>query len=140
MSAAEQSSGDTVVERPAPAAKVCCQCGKDLNGKKRLRDSRGYWCADCHKADKIATAPKGEKCADCGRIVPPAALSDHEGRQICGVCRNAIKEAALEERRRSPVKSDSFHKEDRRRVYVMVAIFAVLLTIIILRQLHLIGK
>jgi len=136
----EPSSGDTVVEPAAPAAKVCCQCGKDLSGKKRLRDSRGYWCVDCHKADKIANAPKGEKCEDCGRIVAPTALSDFGGRRICGICRNDLKETAREERRLSPVKTDAFQKHDRRRVYVMFGIVAVLVLIIVLRQMHLIGS
>jgi hypothetical protein len=137
--ASEPSSGDTVVEPSGPATKVCCQCGKDLTGKKRLRDSRGYWCVDCHKADKLANAPKGEKCDDCGRIVAPAALSEFEGRRICGICRNDRAEAAREKRRLSPVKTDAYQQLDRRRLYVMFAVFAVLLLIIILRQMHLIG-
>jgi len=140
MNSDEPSSGDTVADRVAPAAKVCCQCGKDLAGKKRLRDSRGYWCPDCHRADKAANAPKGEKCEDCGRIVAPTALSDFGGRRICGICRNELKETAREERRLSPVKTDAYQQHDRRRVYMMFAIFAVLLLIIILRQLHLIGS
>jgi hypothetical protein len=139
ISNGEPSSGDTVVESSIPATKVCCQCGKDLTGKKRLRDSRGYWCVDCHKADKAANAPKGEKCDDCGRIVAPTALSEFEGRRICGICRNDQAEAAREKRRLSPVKTDAYQKLDRRRLIVMFGVFIVLLIIIILRQLHLIG-
>src|SRR5580700_1127770 len=85
---AEDASSDTVVERveESPKAKVCCQCGKDLTGHRRLRDSRGYWCYACHKLDKEANKPKGVACAGCGRIVPEAALGDYEGQQMCGPC------------------------------------------------------
>src|ERR1700722_8324529 len=64
------NSGDTVVERAAvPQAKICCQCGKDLAGHKRLRDSRGYWCFACHKLDQEANKPQGKRCSSCSRKV-----------------------------------------------------------------------
>src|SRR5580700_9897227 len=65
-----EENSDTVVDQvETPKAKVCCQCGKDLTGHRRLRDSRGYWCYACHKLDKEANKPKGEKCEGCSRIV-----------------------------------------------------------------------
>ncbi|MGD0542176.1 MAG: hypothetical protein ABSB33_11710 [Tepidisphaeraceae bacterium] len=134
-----QSSGDTFVEKAVVAAKVCCQCGKDLTGKKRLRDSRGYWCPECHKIDKAAHAPKGVKCADCGRIVNEAGLHDYEGRRICGSCRSELKKLKKEQRRLSPVKTNAYQQQDKRALLGLLAVFAVLLAIIILRQLKLIG-
>jgi len=136
-----QTSGDTVIEKaPAPQAKICCQCGKDLSGKKRLRDSRGYWCYACHKLDQEATKPKGEKCADCGRVVPATALGDFEGRKICGACRNDRKEMAVAERKRSGVSSDSYNQLAKSRLLWMLAFVAVLLVIIILRHFNIIGS
>jgi hypothetical protein len=134
------SSGDTVIERQeAPRPKVCCQCGIDLTGKKRLRDSRGYWCYACHTLDKEANKPKGERCADCGRIVAEAALSEFEGRRICGPCRAERKELAKERRRLSPVKTDAHDRLAKQRLYWLLAILALLIVIIILQRLKIIG-
>jgi hypothetical protein len=139
FSADGQSSGDTFVEKAAVIVKVCCQCGKDLSGKKRLRDSRGYWCPACHKIDRAAHSPSGEKCADCGRIVSEAALSDYEGRQICAPCRTERKRLEKEQRRLSPVKTNAYHQHDKRKLFGLLTVLAVLLLIIILRQLKFIG-
>jgi len=136
-----QTSGDTVIEKaPAPPVKVCCQCGADLAGKKRLRDSRGYWCYACHKLDQEKNKPKGEKCDDCGRIVAVAALSDFEGRKICGICRNDRKEMAEAQRRRSGISSAHYDQLDKKRLLWMLAIVAVLVGIIILRHFGIIGS
>jgi hypothetical protein len=110
-----------------------------LTGKKRLRDSRGYWCYACHKLDKEANKPKGERCDDCGRIVAEAALSEFEGRRICGACRAERKDLARERRRFSPVKTDAHDKLAKQRVYWLFAVLAVLAVIVILRQLKIIG-
>ena len=138
----EDASGDTVVERveETPKAKVCCQCGKDLTGHRRLRDSRGYWCYACHKLDKEANKPKGVACADCGRIVPEAALSEYEGLQICGACRAERKELSREQRRLSPVKTTAHDEMAKRRLYWVLGVVAVLLIIILLRTFRIIGS
>ncbi len=107
--------------------------------EEALRDSRGYWCPECHKIDKAAHAPKGVKCADCGRIVNEAALHDYEGRRICGSCRSELKKLKKEQRRLSPVKTNAYQQQDKRTLLGLLAVFAVLLAIIILRQLKLIG-
>jgi hypothetical protein len=134
------NNDDTFVERPEPPkAKVCCQCGKDLTGQKRLRDSRGYWCYACHKLDKEANKPKGEKCPECSRIVAEAAMGDFEGRRICGKCREDLKERAREQRRLSPVKTDAHEELAKRRLFWILGIAAVLVLIIILKTLKIIG-
>jgi hypothetical protein len=135
------ASGDTFVEKTeTPKAKVCCQCGKDLSGHRRLRDSRGYWCYACHKLDKEANKPKGTACADCGRVVPDAALSDYEGQLICGTCRERQKQEAKERRRLSPVKTTAHDVAAKKNLYVMLGVVAVLLIIILLRTFHVIGS
>ena len=141
MEGESRTGGDAVIEKTAaPRAKICCQCGKELTGKKRLRDSRGYWCYACHKLDQEANKPKGEKCADCGRIVAAAALSDFEGRKICGTCRNNRKEMAVAERRRSGVSSKHYDQLAKSRLLWLVAVVVVLLAIIILRHFDIIGS
>jgi hypothetical protein len=131
-------SGDTVVEK-AVVEKVCCQCGKNLNGHKRLRDTRGYWCPECHRADKAATTPKGAKCADCGRFVAEAGLTEYHGLQICGICRAQRRDLEKEQRRLSPVKTNAYEEMNKRKLYGLLAVFGVLLIIIILHELKLIG-
>jgi hypothetical protein len=141
LHSASHADGDTVIEKiDAPKAKVCCQCGKDLTGQKRLRDSRGYWCYACHKLDQDANRQKGEKCADCGRTVAPSALVEVDGRRICSSCRNDRKQTALAERRRSGVSSAAFDQHAKSRFLWLLAVVAVLLAIIILRHFHIIGS
>jgi hypothetical protein len=134
------TGGDTVVEQAAaPIAKVCCQCGKDLAGKRRLRDSRGYWCYACHKLDQEANKPKGKKCTDCGRVVPEAALTDVDGQMICSRCQAARKQEEKERRRLSPVETTAHDELAKKRLLWMFAVVAVLALIIILKQLKVIG-
>jgi hypothetical protein len=141
MESGQASSGDTFVEKQeAPKAKVCCQCGKDLTGHRRLRDSRGYWCYACHKLDKEANKPKGEKCEGCSRIVAEAALADYEGKMLCSACREEIKATAREKRRLSPVKTGAHDDLAKKRLLWLVAVLVVLAVIIILRQLKIIGS
>ena len=136
----EESSGDTVVDQvEAPKAKLCCQCGKDLTGHRRLRDSRGYWCYACHKLDKEATKPKGVPCADCGRVVPEAALADYEGRMLCGPCRQELKDTAKERRRLSPVQTTAHDQMAKKRLLWILGVAAVLIIIILLRTFKIIG-
>lgn len=137
----EESSSDTVVDQvEAPKAKVCCQCGKDLSGHRRLRDSRGYWCYACHKLDKEATKPKGVACADCGRIVAEAALADYEGRMLCGPCRQEQKDTAKERRRLSPVQTTAHDEMAKKRLLWILGVAAVLIVIILLRTFKIIGS
>jgi DNA-directed RNA polymerase subunit RPC12/RpoP len=112
--------------------KVCCQCGKDVSSEKRLKDDRGYWCYNCHKADREARHPTMGICVDCSREVPEAALIDYDGTLVCKSCH----EDRRQKRKFSPVSLHAHHKEDRRRLYVFVGIFVFLIAIIVLRKLH----
>jgi hypothetical protein len=134
--------GDTSVfgQAVVPKTKVCCICGKDLAGRKRLRDSRGYWCVDCHKADQAANAPKGVKCGHCARVVAEAALSDFNGVKVCGICRKDLAEQAKRDRQMRGVDSKAYQEHDKLRLYVMIGIAGVLLVIIILHSLKLLGR
>ncbi|MGA3066555.1 MAG: hypothetical protein ABSF29_06880 [Tepidisphaeraceae bacterium] len=135
--AEEGAGGDTsVMGQVVARGKVCCQCGVDLTGKKRLRDSLGYWCVDCHRKDQAANAPKGVRCADCARVVPEAALTEYDGIRLCPKCLEDRKAAARRERKFGKVDDKHYQEEDRRRVIVFAIIFAILLLIIILQKLH----
>jgi DNA-directed RNA polymerase subunit RPC12/RpoP len=124
--------GQQVVAKP----KVCNVCGKDLTGKKRLRDSRGYWCVDCHKADQAANKPQGVRCSDCGRIVAEGAITEYAGIRICGKCRSDREEVRKRERRFGKVDDAAYQNEDKRGLYILLGIFGVLVVIVILAHFH----
>jgi ssDNA-binding Zn-finger/Zn-ribbon topoisomerase 1 len=131
-SRAEASSDTSVMGGKVAVVKYCCQCGKDLTGKKRLRDSAGYWCYDCHKADQAAHRGEGEHCADCGRLVLPAALSDYSGLRICQSCRSARNQAGKDSRKFQRVQTGAYAAYDRTKLFIWVGLVALLLLIIIL--------
>jgi hypothetical protein len=84
--------------RAAATPKVCVNCGKDLTGHTRFKDSIGYWCKDCHKADKAAT--DGVRCADCSRKFPEEKLIEFEGKKRCLSCEKERQKKVLEKLRR----------------------------------------
>lgn len=68
--------------------KVCCSCGKNLAGKKRMRDSEGrYWCVECGKKDEERKRGKaGVACASCGDSFPAGDLKTYGVKQYCKPC------------------------------------------------------
>jgi hypothetical protein len=136
------SGGDTSVmgQQVVAKAKVCCKCGKDLTKKKRLRDSLGYWCVDCHKADEAANAPKGVRCADCGRTVAEGAITDYDGIRICGKCLEDRKALAKRERKFGKVDDRVYKEHDKKKLYLFLGILGVLVLLTLLRALHLLGN
>jgi hypothetical protein len=133
----EPAGADTsVMGQVVAKGKVCCRCGTDLKGKKRLRDSLGYWCVECHRADQAANAPKGVRCADCGRVVAEAALTEYDGIRICVKCLEDRKELAKRRRRFGKVDDRHYEEHDRKRLILFLCIFAFLLAIIILQKFH----
>ncbi len=128
----DDPSSDTVKDAPAEKMKVCCSCGIDVNGKKRTRDSRGYWCYECHLKDKAANKVEGVRCADCGLKKKPSALFDYEGLKICQSCRQDRMDLSKNKRKFSGVDDSSYKNADRTRMMVMLFIVGVLIVIIIL--------
>lgn len=118
------------VERP----KVCCRCGKDLKGKKRFKDSLGYWCEACHYSEKKETMANHVPCDGCGRYVDKDKLAEYEGIHLCSRC---IKERqSAGKKRRRKVTFGSEHKEhERKTLMTLVLVAAGLLLIIVLASL-----
>ena len=74
--------------------KVCCECGADVNGQPRMKDSKGrYWCVPCGEADQrkkqitSTTAP----CHGCHRPFPKGKLDPHAGAWYCKACLKKVK-------------------------------------------------
>ena len=130
-------SDDTVDELPdgsipagARRAKVCCNCGKDLTGHRRFKDSVGYWCKDCHRTDKARHKAMETKCPDCGRLIPINALQQYQDRRICFNC---YKEAMVRDRREysKQVSQREHTKHEKTRLLILAAVALVLIVIIL---------
>lgn len=67
------------------AHKVCCQCGMELNGRPRFKDSAGrYWCPTCNDHDHERNLPV--PCADCGNELLHEQLKEFGGAMLCELC------------------------------------------------------
>ena len=126
------SSSSSSNSAPAPV-KVCCACGKDLAGKKRIKDSRGlYWCPACSDADNKKKSParngKGEICPDCGRSFPDSKMLDFQLTRVCVTC---YKERAKQgEKEQKKDYARKVHNAHERRTLLKLCIVAVVLILI----------
>lgn len=128
----EDSKSDTSMLGEAQPKKVCCQCGKDLRGHRRLKDERGYWCVNCHKEDERVNGPLRVRCAGCSRKVPPNTLEDYDGIKLCLLCRKERLEVAKQKRRFSKVGDKYYKSQDLKRLMIMLGVVVLLLVIIYL--------
>lgn len=121
--------------------KKCCQCGKDLRGHRRFKDSVGYWCKDCHRVDKARnTIPEG-RCPDCGRMRPLDKLyQQDDGSQVCSACVKERAKIAEKYAVKNLIENETKSGE-RFKTYVMVGIFSILAIVLIGQQVSkLFGK
>lgn len=115
---------------PAEKSKVCCHCGKSLSGKKRFKDSLGYWCEACHYTQKKDEMRDHTPCDGCGRYVEEHKLADYEGLKMCSRC---ITERKSRGRNRWRVTFGSEHDaQEKRTLVILVVVAAVLLLVIVL--------
>jgi len=132
---------DTVDELPdgsEPSGgkkKVCCNCGKDLTGHRRFKDSVGYWCKDCHRTDKARHKANETKCPDCGHSVAITALQTYQDRKLCFNC---YKDAIQRDRREHAKKVSQIEHEryEKVRLYALIAVAVVLIGIILWSRLR----
>jgi hypothetical protein len=139
-------SGTHVMDSPAPreGAKLCWKCGKDLSGHRRFKDSYGYWCKDCHRADqRVRTEQEEEgkiKCASCGRAVRSDVLQAYEGDLICSRClkeRREIKQAGS--KRFRAVSDKAYKQTEYTRLFILLGVVVLLGLIILLRHMGYLG-
>ena len=108
--------------------KSCYVCGKDLVGKKRLKDHLGrYWCQKCAEADDRLKQRENElRCADCSRVFPDHKLIYFQTDRVCQSCFK-IREKDLE-RKVARYTGDKLQKgEEIKKLKWMAIIVAVLL-------------
>lgn len=73
----------------ADGKKLCRLCGKDLTGRSRLKDEKGYICKKCSDAEFEAEAEAEKdciKCPECERKLKPQAFVEYRGTLICKRC------------------------------------------------------
>lgn len=110
-------------------AKICCQCGKDVSGHTRFKDSRGYWCKDCHKEDMAAM---GEvKCDSCGRSFALERLIDIDGHKYCATCDKERQKKMMANLRRQAKKA-SYWQAELKGVQTLMIVAVALIVIILL--------
>lgn len=115
---------------PPSKVRVCCKCGKDLQGKKRFKDSLGYWCEACHYTEKREEKSKHVPCDACGRYVEPRHLTQYENIKICTRC---LKERKRQQRRtRRPTVFGQEHRAMEKKEIVRMALVALILLVIII--------
>ncbi|MFN4241766.1 MAG: hypothetical protein ACK4PI_00860 [Tepidisphaerales bacterium] len=116
-----------------PGAKRCCQCGKDLRGHRRFKDSVGYWCKDCHRVDKARHTVAEARCPDCGRMRPLDKLyQTDEGTQVCKSCMN--ERVAQAKRRAVKLAIEQGEKSGERMKTLALVGVLVLLALVVLWQ------
>lgn len=131
------TKSDTVrIETPVPdlndarASKVCIVCGKDTAGHRRVKDSRGYMCYPCAKAEMDAEKAGTVRCAECGRRVKPAGLVDYDGIRICRKCFNDHKE--LKKKAVKKVATRHYELHEKKTLMTLAIVFTVLLILILI--------
>ena len=124
--------------------KLCCNCGKDVTGRKRLKDSQGrYWCPTCGKKDekqkKIRAEQTRTACTMCGTEIAVQNVLTYDGRFVCRKCYGEQKEMEKKTDARIGRINQAFQGQDYKRLIPMFAILGLLALIILLRALHIIG-
>jgi hypothetical protein len=130
------SKSDTVrIELPLPdindtrQRKICIVCGKNVEGHRRVKDSRGYMCYACAKAEMKAEKEGTVRCAECGRRVKPAGLVDYDGIKICKKCHNDHKE--LKKKAVRKVATRHYELHEKKTLIWLGVVFGVLACIVL---------
>ncbi len=121
---------DTVrIEIPLPPdvnekEKLCIVCGKDVRGHRRVKDSRGYMCYDCAKAEAAAEKEGTVRCAECARRVKPQGLVEYGGIKICRKCFNDHKE--IKKKAVKKVATRHYELHEKKTLIWLAVVFCIL--------------
>lgn len=119
---------DAVAEGPdadsAGAVKRCVLCNKVVSGHRRLKDSRGYICLACAKAEQQAEKAGKVRCRDCRKLVRPAGLVNLDGRMVCRKCYEDHKE--INKHKIQKFSTHHYDAHERRRLMVLGVVFVIL--------------
>lgn len=130
--AAAPAADQAVANEPE---KVCRVCGKDVtNDKRRYKDSLGYWCLDCHRADAEARTAGKARCSNCSRLFPRDKLIEIDGDRLCNTC-NRERLSRQRQVLRQAAAGRIYKLHEQKQLLILVGIFVLLLLIILLQRL-----
>ncbi len=113
-------------DAPAVASgeKVCCVCGADVSGKKRMKDATGrYWCYGCGLEDSVRKHPEqAVECPECHDKFSPAKLVDFDGRKVCDACDTKLKLAKKRAEARIAAAAEEARQADARKKQIMIGV------------------
>jgi hypothetical protein len=69
----QNTPSDTATIESPRGEKVCHNCGKNVAGHRRVKDSRGYLCYQCAKAERAAEREGKVRCKECRKMIPRRA-------------------------------------------------------------------
>lgn len=104
--------------------KRCVQCKKDLEGQKRMKDSKGqYWCYECGSKDEATKAKEGKAtmvqlCAKCKSPTHARDLFKTKKGYVCEKCASGSKEKVATEKD----GTDIAKKEKRKMIAALVMV------------------
>jgi hypothetical protein len=134
----ETMVAETLQPAEAPVSKICRICGKDVSHEKRVKDNQGYYCYPCAKEEDKKDHQGRVRCKVCGKLTREEHISEYDGKKMCHRCqaeRNALKKQQI---KRIGFKS-ARTREELRRIYIMAAVLAVLLLVMLygaLKMMH----
>src|SRR5436305_1177879 len=73
-------SDTAAIESPVKGEKLCVNCGKNVSGHRRVKDSRGYLCYACAKAERAAEREGKVRCMECRKMIRPEGLVAYNGK------------------------------------------------------------
>ena len=124
----------------ADGKKRCRVCQKDLTGRSRLKDEKGYICKKCSDKEYEVEAEAERdaiECPECHRKLKAAGFIEYRGNLICRRCHahhqdnDKLKVAKLGEL--------TLHKEEEKKSVMMLSIIAGVLLLIGLVKTFIIG-
>jgi len=118
--------------------KVCCACGVNVSGKKRMKDAEGrYWCYDCGMEDTVRKHPdQAVECLECHERFAPSKLVDFEGRQVCPTCEGKLRLAKKRAEARIAAAAEEARQQEVRKKQILIGlgILGVIVVLLILSK------
>jgi ribosomal protein L37AE/L43A len=124
----EESLSDT--QPVETLSKLCFKCGTDVAGKRRYKDSRGYLCSDCNRAEVEAEKAGTAVCGECGRRVKEGALTEFRGVRMCKLC--VVEQKNADKGKIKVISGSQFEAQDRKTLKILVIVLIILAGFIVL--------
>ena len=124
----DSKSDTATIDSPAIVEKFCVVCGKDTIGHRRLKDSRGYICYPCAKAERAAEKAGKVRCKLCRKLVKPDGLVPLNKMMVCKRCFADHQESA---RFRKKIPTKHYERHEKRNLIILASLALLLLLIVV---------